>query len=596
MKKHITIGRKNEQDDLFTRLQEESIKEVQRLSGEVWTDYNDHDPGVTVLETLNYSLLELDYRLQFNIEDYLTQANQEFNPVNNSLFLPEDVFTVNPVTALDYRKLFISTIEELTNIWVIPRLETGIYDFLLEVVPEITEQRKEKIVDEIVILYHNHRNLCETLGNIRFVEQKTVSLQAVIDAGDVEDVNALLVRIYMEIQEFLSSGVRFCNLNDLLEAGHPLEDILDGPRQKRMVIDETSLHEQKKEYNFLKLHRTLRELKGVYGISSLSLWVGDVNLDTFLKAEHQQGNQFSYVITPPADEVQQQKVVIQRRGKVLSVDWTKVQRMYHLSRLRLYGDQNHTTNKQSLNQFPTGTYRDIFQHLPVKNDLPSCYWVAEQLHQYLDMFDGLITDTLSDLKNIPLLLRTDTNNLSEEKELWLNMLDSLYGENSNPVFLKETEGVRENRIRRSHFLSSASQWGYERGKACNILDYSEESISGLEHYFKHIMPFEKHELEIFLLEHILFQEKSDDAFTISIVLSAHDNCMDDDEFKMNCEQLLLSRVPAHICTNIYWLNKNKVRLFKKSYTFWRYLLSTKDKIGLIELSEKMKDSLENDRY
>ena len=567
MKKHITIGRKNEQDDLFKRLQEQSIKEVQRLSGEVWTDYNDHDPGVTVLETLNYSLLELDYRLQFNIEDYLTQANQAFNPVNNALFLPEDVFSVNPVTAQDYHKLFVSTIEELTNIWVIPRLDTGIYDFLLEVVPEITEQRKEKLVDEIVILYHNHRNLCETLGNIRFVEQKTVSLQAVIGVGDVEDANALLVRIYMEIQEFLSSGVCFCNL-----------------------------HEQKKEYNFLKLHRTLRELKGVYSISSLSLWVGDVNLDTFLKAEHQQGNVFSYVITPPANEEEQQKVAIQRRGKVLSVDWTKVQRMYHLSRLRLYGEQNHTTNKQYLNQFPTGTYRDIFQHLPVKNDLPSCYWVAEQLHQYLELFDGLITDTLSDLKNIPLLLRTDAGNLSEKKEQWLNMLDSLYGENSNPVFLKETEGVRENRIRRSHFLSSVSRWGYERGKACNILDYSEESISGLEHYFKHIMPLEKYEIEIFLLEHILFQEKSDDAFTISIVLSAHDDCMGDDEFKINCEQLLLSRVPAHICTNIYWLNKNKVRLFKRNYAFWRYLLSTKDKTGLGELSEKIVDYLENDRY
>jgi len=39
----------------YVRLREEGIRLIQRMSGEVWTDYNETDPGVTTLEQLCYS-------------------------------------------------------------------------------------------------------------------------------------------------------------------------------------------------------------------------------------------------------------------------------------------------------------------------------------------------------------------------------------------------------------------------------------------------------------------------------------------------------------------------------------------------------------
>ncbi|MEM6726783.1 MAG: hypothetical protein AAF598_22285, partial [Bacteroidota bacterium] len=51
------------QDYAFLRA--EGIRLAQQLSGKIWTDYNHHDPGVTLLEQLCYALTDLGYRTDF---------------------------------------------------------------------------------------------------------------------------------------------------------------------------------------------------------------------------------------------------------------------------------------------------------------------------------------------------------------------------------------------------------------------------------------------------------------------------------------------------------------------------------------------------
>lgn len=57
MEEHITIQRKGEGQDFYTQLQEKALAKIQELAGELWTDYNEHDPGVTVLDILNYAFM-----------------------------------------------------------------------------------------------------------------------------------------------------------------------------------------------------------------------------------------------------------------------------------------------------------------------------------------------------------------------------------------------------------------------------------------------------------------------------------------------------------------------------------------------------------
>ena len=73
----MSITLKKQEEELYNILQENALKIVQQLSGQIWTDYNEHDPGVTILDLLNYVLWELDYQLSFNLEDYLTNYVDE---------------------------------------------------------------------------------------------------------------------------------------------------------------------------------------------------------------------------------------------------------------------------------------------------------------------------------------------------------------------------------------------------------------------------------------------------------------------------------------------------------------------------------------
>ena len=61
----------------FESLRSEAIKLVQQVSGKVWTDYNLHDPGITILEQLIYAITDIIYRTDFPVEDYLTGNDGE---------------------------------------------------------------------------------------------------------------------------------------------------------------------------------------------------------------------------------------------------------------------------------------------------------------------------------------------------------------------------------------------------------------------------------------------------------------------------------------------------------------------------------------
>jgi hypothetical protein len=101
----------------FESLRQIGIDHLQRMSGKVWTDYNLHDPGVTILEILCYAVTDLGYRNNLEIQDLLTQAPGATAQTDNNFFTPDQILTCNPVTSLDLRKRLID-IEGVRNAWV----------------------------------------------------------------------------------------------------------------------------------------------------------------------------------------------------------------------------------------------------------------------------------------------------------------------------------------------------------------------------------------------------------------------------------------------------------------------------------------------
>lgn len=93
----------------------QGIQHIEKLSGKIWTDYNAHDPGITILEVLSYAITELGYRCDFAMGE-LVEPSPE-SAILNEFFSLANVATNAPLTIDDYRKLLID-LDRVKNAWL----------------------------------------------------------------------------------------------------------------------------------------------------------------------------------------------------------------------------------------------------------------------------------------------------------------------------------------------------------------------------------------------------------------------------------------------------------------------------------------------
>ena len=143
----------------FYLLRREGIGHIQQAGSDHWTDYNTHDPGISILESVAYAITDLAYRTGFPIEDILASTGSSAGPATTAGPYPDQTFysarrilTVNPVTADDVRRLLIDS-GPVRNAWVActscgcatPR---GLHDVRLELEadPSVGDLNDRKIV------------------------------------------------------------------------------------------------------------------------------------------------------------------------------------------------------------------------------------------------------------------------------------------------------------------------------------------------------------------------------------------------------------------------------------------------------------------
>lgn len=98
----------------FETLRQEGIQYLEKVATEVWTDYNAHDPGITLLELLCYAITDLGYRTQMlPVADLMADPNRQYKP----WFTAAEVLPAAPVTGMDYRKLLID-VKGVKNAWI----------------------------------------------------------------------------------------------------------------------------------------------------------------------------------------------------------------------------------------------------------------------------------------------------------------------------------------------------------------------------------------------------------------------------------------------------------------------------------------------
>ena len=99
----------------YAFLREAGRNYIEELGSDLWTDYNEHDPGITILEALCYAITELGYRTDFSMQDLLTDADGKISPAQ-TLYTAKKILTQSPLNIDDYRKLLID-IAGVHNAW-----------------------------------------------------------------------------------------------------------------------------------------------------------------------------------------------------------------------------------------------------------------------------------------------------------------------------------------------------------------------------------------------------------------------------------------------------------------------------------------------
>lgn len=108
----------------YLQLRRKGIEYIEKAGSRWWTDYNSHDPGITILEALCYAITDLGYRTGWDISDLIAAPKPGPNDaINQAFFTARDILTVSPLTLNDYRRILID-MDNVSNAWLFP-LETS---------------------------------------------------------------------------------------------------------------------------------------------------------------------------------------------------------------------------------------------------------------------------------------------------------------------------------------------------------------------------------------------------------------------------------------------------------------------------------------
>ena len=420
----------------FARLRQEGIKHIERLAGQIWTDYNTHDPGITLLEILCYAITDLSYRLSFEMKDLLAYPANTANANQKQFFTAREILTVNPLTINDYRKLIID-IDGVKNAWLekidnpLPELYydshrhtltfqptelakpiklNGLYRVLIEKAPRILDE--VTLIENVKSRLHQHRNLCEDFAEITVLPKEEITIQASIEIEAGLDANHLMATLYSRLANFISPFLDFFSLEDLLAKGKTPEEIFDGFPLDHGFIDNNQLNQfdRKIELHTSDLIQIILDSPGVKTVRSITLssnqssepqdWVLALNATSTPQLKD---------ISAAIDDITLYKGQIACTLNLNSIQAT-------LQSLSPNNLETPATGQNNDIPIPQGQYRELSDYETIQNEFPQNYGIgdlglsasaspqrkaqAKQLQAYLTFFDQILANYFAQLDHI----------------------------------------------------------------------------------------------------------------------------------------------------------------------------------------------------
>ena len=411
----------------FAALKSEGIAALQGLCGALWTDYNLHDPGVTVLEQLVYGLTDLAYRTEFAVADYLTGPDGAIDYEALALYPPQDVFCGQALTANDYRRSLYDAIPSLSEIWVRP-LGNGQLAIDVAVRAEIqTLQGRANIAQRVRNHYARHRNLCEDLRDVTVLEPEAWYLHGDIELRGEHAPAEVLAQILFDCRNYISAGMTVHRMRDLAAQGMPLDTMYAGPPTVHGYITIGEQPAREGSVTVSELVGVIGRIAGVKRVRSLDFRSADGASFETISCDTRSGR---YPCLPfPKDAARGYLRLHAEHSAGVGAGAASAR----LRNQSFHEDAEHALKKLQFHRnafrlspddgpvfaLPAGRRRALADYYSVQNDFPAVYGIgeyglprsaaperiaqAQQLKGYLFPFEQLMANYLENLQRIPTL-------------------------------------------------------------------------------------------------------------------------------------------------------------------------------------------------
>jgi hypothetical protein len=419
----------------FASLRADGIARAQELAGNIWTDYNLHDPGVTILEQLCFGLTELAYQTKVPIADYLSNERGLIDYHYYALYKPQDIFPTRPVTAEDYCKHLLDKVPEIDGIGVEICAAPGSYQACLYSIaikllepltgPALSDAQKQSVVNKVRSEFVKNRNLGEDLAEIQLEQSEACFLKGVIETNGKRNTADIYADVFFQAARKISSNIRIERYETLAANNMELADIFCGPLTQHGYIHSDQLNSHSST-------RPLEELTGVVGTIDGVKKVYRLELvDSTGKTldPHIIDTQSFYLKFPENHEQQQWLKIDFNPGKttspigVVNASGETMDRLMEDTRRALQklefeyrAFRTNKTNNASFYSLPQGRVHSHAAYYSVQHHFPNVYGInaagippheteerkhhAQQLKAYLYPFEQLLANMLVHIQNL----------------------------------------------------------------------------------------------------------------------------------------------------------------------------------------------------
>lgn len=432
-----------EYEDLYL----EGIELLQKLSSAQWTDYNEHDPGVTILENIVYTMTNLSFKTQQPIKDILTESKgSKLESGDNGFFISSDILTTNPVTINDFRKIFIDKITNVKNVWIKTQTQNtantnksqnderikGLYDISVELYKyplSLTSKEEDRVANEVVSLFHKHRNLCEDLYNVTIIKPYNLHLKLKLTLGELLSGEEVFANVFFKINDYLTHEVQFYSLWELKEKGEDINSIFNGPLLDNGFINDNELQDRLCCIVPSDIIKIISKVEGVTSVDffELSHTKEETKTTSSTKKEEKKiliPENGTPVLMFPEENT---NLELQHSGLKFFPDLLEVKKQLSYIQAMNYGSFKSVSKSINTIDIPEGKDLGLSYYYPIREQFSLNYGIgsfglpteapptrqaqAKQLKAYLLPFDQLMSNFLAQLTSLYQLYDTKGKNL-----------------------------------------------------------------------------------------------------------------------------------------------------------------------------------------